>query len=397
MPFLRDIKETNEYELESGTRADTFYALDTFSLCPRAYMLKHLALRPLSIPFYAQVMECVRETMLEYLNRRIERKDMGSRFRSLMKETVVGPYPIHYPNKDWRADYENEIGAVFDDFNPWWEEYGWRVYDFSIPVSNAKYKFVGVIDLLLEKDGNYAIVAYDLGSCIYIQNDGSASHVVEVEEAVRRLKRKLYLYGDVFREEHKKNITDLFLYLVKPKSKKSAAVLRYNWDARECNEAFDWVQKVINQISHSKDDRQWPAAIIYSSRKDGSLVPDKNFCHQRCVHCVSCRWAGWHPEEISEFADGNKIVQLPPKYFGVKLKLKSGLDLNQDILMYKGSVTLENGSKKSASLLKAVIKNMGVVKIGDLKDKSLYDLASVQGCGLVKLETIVGLFFDQVA
>ena len=119
MPFLRDIKETNEYELESGTRADTFYALDTFSLCPRAYMLKHLAMRPLSIPFYAQVMECVRETISGYMNKKIACKEMGRHFRTLIKEKVAGPYPIHYTNKEWRADYENDIGGVFDDFNPY--------------------------------------------------------------------------------------------------------------------------------------------------------------------------------------------------------------------------------------------------------------------------------------
>lgn len=37
---------------------------------------------------------------------------------------------------------------------------------------------------------------------------------------------------------------------------------------------------------------------------------------------------------------------------------------------------------------------MGIVKIGDLNGKSVFDIASVQGCGIVKLETIIGLFFD---
>ncbi len=394
MPFVRDIKEVNEYELEFGTRADTFYALDAFSLCPRAYMLKHLAMRPLSIPFYAQVVDCVRETIMDYVNNEIQKEKMGTRFRALLKERAVGPFPIHYPDKNWVKDYENDIGVAFDNFSPWWEEDGWDAVDVCVPVSNGDSNLVGTIDLLLKKDGKYAIAAYDLGSCVYIQNNGRVAQDLEGQELIKRLKRKLYLYGDALKKERGIVVTDLFLYLVKPKSRKLPVVLTYKWDQDEFNEVLAWSKKIINQISYSKESRQWPAAVVYSSRKDGTLVPDKNFCHQRCVHCVSCRWAGWHPEEISEFADGDKIIQLPPKYFGMKLKLKPELKLDQEILMYQGNITIENGSVKSISSAKSVINNMGIVKIGDLNGKSVFDIASVQGCGIVKLETIIGLFFD---
>ena len=78
----------------------------------------------------------------------------------------------------------------------------------------------------------------------------------------------------------------------------------------------------------------------------------------------------------------------------MKLKLKPGLKFDQEILMYQGNITLENGSVKSISSAKSVIKNMGIVKIGDLNGKSVFDIASVHGCGIVKFETIIGLFFD---
>ena len=112
------------------------------------------------------------------------------------------------------------------------------------------------------------------------------------------------------------------------------------------------------------------------------------------MHCLSCRWAGWHPEAISEYTDGNNIVQIPQKYIGVELRLKQELDMHQKISDYKGSVCVESGKEKKVSFVVRVLNALGAEKIGDLRGKNVFDIAAVKGCGSVKLEAVIGLFFD---
>ena len=328
----------NEYQLEYSTRADTFYALDTFALCPRAYMLKYLAGLSLSIPFYAQVVECVRETIAAYVRKEISKVGLRKYFESLMEDMVQGPFPIHYPDKDWLGDYKRDVGAIFDNFNSWWKDEGWMVVDVSLPVSGTygNFGFFGSIDMLLEKNRENAIVAYDLGGGISVRKDGSVPDDLEGLVAIERLKRKLYLYGQAYIADGKRNISTLFLYLIKSKNRTSPVVLTYKWNPEEATKVLDWGNKVVKQAADFKARHQWPAAAIYRYGKDGTLNLDKHFCYQRCVHCLSCRWAGWHPEAISEYTDGNNIVQIPQKYIGVELRLKQELDMHQKISDYKG-------------------------------------------------------------
>ena len=134
--------------------------------------------------------------------------------------------------------------------------------------------------------------------------------------------------------------------------------------------------------------------IVTRLNKEGILAEDKDFCWRRCPHCLSCRWAGWHPEKIAEFVHEADIVRIPQRYASVRLTLKSSLDRQRNIDEIKDSVSLESGEVKSVTFVRTSLQRLNVQTIGDLEGKTVYDFAAIPGCGLKKIETIVALFYD---
>ena len=400
MPVLLRVGETSEYALEAGTRADTVYALETFSLCPRAYLIKHLAQKPLSIPFYAQVTEAVRETIAGVARRELSGENQASWFETRFNELVKGPFPIHKGEKDWKGDWLVAVKNAFNGFSPLWKEEGWQVFDVARPVSVelCGRSFTGALDVILKNDaGEYAVVACDHGTTVYRRQDGSLTGDEECIAVLERLKRRLYLYGqalekDVLNAQGK--IKKLMLFFYKPKGGQRAFVQTYDWLADEASAAVAWGEKMVEGIRYATESRQWPASLFFRVDGTGVLKEDRNFCLQRCEHCIACRWAGWHPESIEAFSDGTKVVQIPQKYVGTKIELKPGLDEAEEVLSYKGTFTRADGRVCKATLAKKVFQLLGVKTVGDLRGKSIFDFAAVPGCGVAKLDTILGLFFD---
>ncbi len=401
MPTLYQLGGVDEYSLEVGTDPNTFYAIDTYSLCPRAYMLKYLAGFPLSVPFYAQVLKCARDTIAKYVLGNITKEKMYSCFQSMMSEIVVGPFPIHVQGKDWCGDYAKSFKEIFEHFEPLWEREGWIVSDTCVPICLKRdgLDISGTIDIVLKNEvGQYAIVIHELGGAVYVNKSGEVSDDEEGMSVVRQLKRKAYLYATALFDADARvdKLSVVMLNLLKPKSRNESCVLKYEWNDLEAEQSLSWAQSKLRQIRCSTDKKEWPAVEVYRHGRDGKSEPDRNFCQQRCVHCLACRWAGWHPEKIERFTGGKDIAQLPQKYIGVRLRLKPGLDHDIAIGQYKGTCVLDSGKAKSASFVKKVLEKANVSVIGDLEGKSICDFASVTGCGVAKIDTIVGLFYDVV-
>lgn len=402
MPTFRYGERLNECDLECGTDPDTFYALDTYAQCPRAYMLKYLAKMPLSIPFYAEVMEAVRETIAEFGKGRVKRDEMSADFSKRYDELVVGRFPIHRPGKDWAADWKVQVGACFEAFSPMWEFDGWDVVDAYVPVMGdvSGHKIKGVVDLLLKNDsGEYALVVHDDGSGIYLKKDGSLTEDdSQSRTQIERLTRKGYLYGLILESRNanvKGRISRLIINLVKPKSSKVPRVLVASWTELGAEKVRAWAAEITSLIASSTARRSWPCLVPLRIAK-GVLAADDDFCHERCVHCVNCRWAGMHPEEVSEYTDVTKIERMPQKYLGIGIELRADLDKGANVFEFKETATLDAGKIVKVTTVRRVLENLAVKKIGDLEGKNIDDLFNTPSCGVTKLEAMIALFYKKV-
>ena len=398
LPELKFIEYVNECDLECGTNPNTCYALDTFELCPRAYMIKYLAKHPLSIPFYAQVQEVVRETLYEYAKGFLPQGGVQAYFEERFGKIVVGPFPIHHPNMDWVKDYRESIGRRVATLASQWEREGWQIEDAYRPVALnlGDREIVGCIDLVLRNaSGDLALVAYDIND-VYVRGDGVIAQE-EDKNVIRRLTRRLYLYGSSYEAaypEKKGKIKKLMLTFYHPPNDRDVFSLEFDWQEPERKAAIDWADSVSRQIEAATQDKRWPAVIVTRLNRDGIQKEDNDFCWRRCPHCLSCRWAGWHPEEIAEFVHAEDIVRIPQKYVSVRLTLKPGLDRQRKIRDIEDRVELESGGVKGITFVQRSLELINVQTIGDLEGKTIYDFAAIPGCGLKKIETIIAFFYD---
>lgn len=401
LPTLKSVGGMNECDMECGTDPNSFYVLDSFALCPRAYLLKYLVKRPLSIPFFAEVQEAVRETVAQYVMDGLPHALLRSTFERLFDEFATkGSLPIFYPKKDWRGDWRREVGDYFANYAPTWEAQGWRAVEALYPVAGdiEGFSLKGVIDLVLKnREGEYALVAHDFND-VFMRKDGVVSQY-EDQKIIANLSRKMYLYGHLFARQNAEAsgcIKKIFLDFYHPSKTNEPFEIEVNWSPEDEAEAIAWVGRMVRGIADATETKQWPAAEILKKDKEGRVAVDRHFCQQRCPHCLSCRWAGWHwPELAKKFGlPENQIVFLPQKYIGAKIALKRGLDLQMPVLKYPGTFMCEDGKERKVSGSKSVLVNMGVQTIGDLKDKTILDFAATVGCGQAKLETLLGLFYD---
>ena len=368
-----------EYDLEFGTNANTFYALDTYDLCPRAYLTKYMARMPLSISFYAQANQAARETFIAYAKGIVGKETIRSYFEARFDELAVGPYPIHVKNKDWRNDYRRDIGEYFSNFVPWWEDAGWHVEaaDYPVVFKVADTQYHGRIDIVLcNSNGERALIVNDIND-IYIDKSGAVNQE-EDQSIIKILKTRSYLYGSGY--EHTDKITTLFFnFYRRNQESKRPYVVTFKWTEAELGEASSWAEDRQRDIQISRELKRWPV-FEYSH----------HFCQQRCVHGRSCRYAGWHPELVARFCEEDEVVSVPIEFKGVNIKLREDLDPEESLYGKNDEV------KKDYSSFKMPIKNMQVRKIGDLRGKTVFDLAAVRGCGKSKIAKIIDTFFTRI-
>jgi len=400
LPTLRYVGRVSELEYACGVDGNTFYALHAFATCPRSYMLRYLLAKPLSIPFYEQVQETVREIIADEARGSIRRDEMPLKFAALYDELVKGPFPIHQPKVNWPESWKHAVCDYMTKYNPEWERRGWKVKDAYIPVSAdvAGSRISGVIDLLLENEvGEYAIVVHDAGSTVYrAKRTGEIKELIETKRDLEDLKRRAYVYGECLAQSNPRcvaKIREIILNLYKPKSKEPFE-MSFPWRDEERVNALRWAGWATRLIGEATEDRDWPAAELLRSGGGGVAEPDDNYCQERCTSCLRCHWAGMHPEELKAFTDVTKVTAVPQKYIGAKIRLRNGLDKNQRILDYPIEVVLDDGKARKVSKLKAVLQEMGLQVIGDLEGKRVSDFFGTANFGAKKLELILKLFYE---
>ena len=400
LPTLQYVGRVRELEYACGVDKNTFYALNAFATCPRSYMLRYLLSKPLSIPFYEQVQEVVREVIADEATGRIRRGEMSSRFAKLYDELVTGPFPIHQQTVNWPESWKRAVGDYMAKYNPEWEQRGWRVKDAYIPVSVvvAGGQIYGAIDLLLKNEaGEYAIVVHDAGGTVYrAKRTGEIKELIETKRDIEDLKRRAYVYGVGLSQSNPEcagKLREIIFNLYRPKSKDPFETV-FQWNENDCANALKWVNWASELIVQAAEDRDWPAAELLRSGSGGAAKPDDDYCRERCTSCLRCHWAGMHPEVLKAFTDVTKVTSLPQKYIGVKIRLRDDLDKSQPILDYPKEVTLDDGKSRGASKLKAVLQKMGLKLIGDLDRLRISDFFATPNFGETKVELILKLFYE---
>ena len=209
----------------------SFSSVNSYNQCPQGFKYGYVDALPKIGNAFSDWGSFMHSLLEQYFKGELEFFELSNAYVSAYKNHVVCDFP---PNKycDLQDRYFRAGKEYLDKFDGLFEDYHVIGVEQKVKIDIEDRPFVGVIDLLLEKDGEYVIV------------DHKSKSTFKSKKELAEYARQLYLYSLYVYRHYGKWPAKLVFHMVR--SHGELIEILFSIDA--CNEAVHWFLETINKI-----------------------------------------------------------------------------------------------------------------------------------------------------
>ena len=209
----------------------SFSSVNTYNQCPQAFKYGYLDALPKINNAFSDWGTFMHSILERYFRGELEFFELSQVYEAGYADNIKCNFP---PNKfcDLGERYYAAGRDYLDQFDGLFEDYNIIGVEQKVRLLIRGRPFIGVIDLLLEKDGEYIIL------------DHKSKSTFKSKKELAEYARQLYLYAYYVHERFGKWPTKLIFHMIR----NHGELIEIVFSIEDCEEAADWFDKTINKI-----------------------------------------------------------------------------------------------------------------------------------------------------
>lgn len=245
-------KSTKDFLLDGMTWS--FSRVNSYETCPRMWFLEYLECQKKSGNAFAEWGSLCHSLFERYYKGELEFYQLAKVYKDEYEEAVESPFPF----KKMADGYYSNGLEFFSTFEGQYHDYEIVGVEQRVEMEIGGRKFIGYIDLLLRKDGEFYVV------------DFKSKSKFKSDEEKRHYALQLYLYAEY----------------VKEKYGKYPVGMEFNMFRARTHEA------VVFEMTEMENAKAWFEQTIQAIYEDEEFAPkpDEWFCKQLCSVSEHCKY-----------------------------------------------------------------------------------------------------------
>lgn len=235
----RGLVDRRDYENIINSTVWSYSRLSTFHNCPYQFYIKYFCHEKDKPMFFAEYGTYAHEIIENYYRGNLSKEEMPIKFLTGFTENVKGDRP----KKDLVQKYINLGTEYFKNFEPF--PFNMIDVEKKVEFEVAGLKFIGFIDYLGEKDGEYYIVDNKSRD---LKKRSKRETPTQNDKLIDKMLRQLYIYSAAVKDEYGKfpkalcfNCFKAGNFIVEP----------FRMDKYE--EAINWAVETVEEIKQTDD------------------------------------------------------------------------------------------------------------------------------------------------
>ena len=209
----------------------SFSSVNSYNQCPQGFKYGYLDALPKIGNAFSDWGSFMHSLLEQYFKGELEFFELSQVYVSAYGENAKCDFP---PNKycDLKDRYFRAGKEYLDEFDGLFEDYQIVGVEQKVKIDIEGRPFVGVIDLLLEKNGDYVIV------------DHKSKSSFKSKKELAEYARQLYLYALYVHHRYGKWPIELIFHMVRS----GGELIKVPFIKEECDEAERWFLQTIDKI-----------------------------------------------------------------------------------------------------------------------------------------------------
>lgn len=209
----------------------SFSSVSSYNQCPQGFKYGYIDALPKVGNAFSDWGSYMHSILERYFKGELEFFELSQVYVNQYTNNIQHKFP---PNRYCNLEERYYLAGInyLDKFDGILEDYSVIGVELKVKLNIGGFPFVGVIDLLLEKDGEYVIV------------DHKSKGAFKSKKELREYARQLYLYSNYVFETYGKWPKTLIFHMIR----NNGELVKIDFMKEDCIEASNWFVETIKSI-----------------------------------------------------------------------------------------------------------------------------------------------------